>query len=128
MKRDRVVLSREAREVACRAFAESLMADDVELIAICVGAKHFHVLARFTPPDALFVTADRMGKRLIGRAKARSAQALRKAGLVAPGGVWAVRARIKPIADRSHQVRVTHYIPAHRKKGAAVLMFIGNAK
>jgi hypothetical protein len=128
MKRERVVLSPAAREAACRVLAESLLADGVEVIAICVSAKHFHVLARFTPPDASFITTDRMGKRLIGRAKARSAQALRKAALVAPGGVWAVRCRIKPIADRAHQLRVSRYIPAHRKKGAAARVFLKKPK
>jgi REP element-mobilizing transposase RayT len=124
MKRERVVLSREARAAACEAMASSLVSDGVEVIAICVGAKHFHVLARFTPPDAMFVTADRKRRTLIGRAKGRSATALSKGGLVAPGGVWAKRCRIKPIANRAHQVRVTRYIPAHRKKGAAVRMFL----
>jgi REP element-mobilizing transposase RayT len=128
MKRERVVLSRAARETACEAIAASLLSDSVEVIAICVGAKHFHILARFTPPDAMFVTADRKGRRLIGRAKGRSAIRLSKAGLVATGGVWARRCRIKPIANRAHQVRVTRYIPAHRKKGAAVRLFLRASK
>ena len=127
MKRERVVLSRAAREAACEEFARSLLSDGVEVIAICVGAKHWHVLARFTPPDAAFVTADRRGKRLIGRAKGRSARALSKAGLVAPGGVWGGRCRIKPIHDRAHQVRVANYIPNHRKKGAAVRIYLKNS-
>lgn len=124
MKRERVVLSPAAREAACDAMAASLLSDGVEVVAMCVSAKHFHILARFTPPDATFVTADRKGRRLIGRAKGRDAIALSKAGLVALGGVWAQRCRIKPIADRAHQVRVAKYIPAHRKKGAAVRMFL----
>jgi hypothetical protein len=128
MKPQRVVLSREAREAACEGLGRSLLSDAVELIAICVGAKHWHVLARFTPPDAVYVTADRMGRRLLGRAKGRSAVALSKAGLVAPGGVWAVRCRIKPIKDRAHQVRVASYIPEHRKKGAAVRMYLRRSK
>lgn len=49
---------------------------------------------------------------------------LAEMGLVERGGVWAARCRIKPIADRMHQIRVTRYIDKHRKKGAAVKLFI----
>ena len=31
---------------------ESLLADQVELVDLCVGAKHWHVLARFLPLGA----------------------------------------------------------------------------
>lgn len=127
MKRERVVLTPAAREAAVALLAKSLQDDGVEVIAVCVGAKHWHVLARFSPPDAPFVTADRRGRRLIGRAKGRSAVAMSKQGLVAPGGVWAARCRIKPVTDRKHQVRVVRYIAEHKKKGAAIRIILRNS-
>lgn len=67
MRRKRVQLSVRAREQACAAFAESLHDDAVEVIAIGISARHWHVLARFTRRDAAVVTADRKGKLLLGR-------------------------------------------------------------
>ena len=51
MKREKVELPMGARIVACHAMVESLLFRHVELIALAVGAKHWHVLARFQPLD-----------------------------------------------------------------------------
>src|SRR4029078_2636377 len=45
MKRDRVTLSPAARALAANVFAEALLYHNVELIDLCVGAKHWHALA-----------------------------------------------------------------------------------
>src|SRR5215213_6982112 len=47
MTRQRVVLTPEQRQFACRAFVEALVARAVEVIAFCVAAKHWHGLLRF---------------------------------------------------------------------------------
>jgi hypothetical protein len=49
MKRERVKLTPEQREIACRVMGDTLKKLGVEVIDWCVGAKHFHGLARFTP-------------------------------------------------------------------------------
>ena len=122
MKRERVILSSAARELACRVFAEALLFHNVELIDLCVGAKHWHVLARFKSldPNARPKEKDRSPRHLVGIAKKRSARALSKSGLISEGGVWAVRCRPLPIRDRAHQVNVATYIRKHAKKGAVV--------
>lgn len=119
MKRERVKLTHEQRFLACRVIVESLLWHDVEVLAVAVSAKHWHVLARFHALGTL-VTKDRSARHLMGIAKKRSARALSDAGLVAKGGVWAVRCRPLPIRSRSHQTNVFDYIRKHRKKGAAV--------
>jgi hypothetical protein len=122
MKRARVVLSTEGRRVACRVMAEALLFHQVEVVAMCVGAKHWHALVRFRPLGVGFSGKwlDRDARRLIGIAKKRSAWILGKEGLVRPGGVWGARCRCRPVKDRSHQVNVARYIWEHRKQGAAV--------
>lgn len=118
----KIVLTPGQREFLCRAMAESLLYREVELIDLCIGAKHWHVLARFKSLDwrARPKEKNRDPRHLMGLAKKRSARALSKAGLIDEGGVWAVRCRPLPIRDRSHQLNVAKYIPDHKKKGAAV--------
>src|SRR5687768_11144958 len=50
MKRQRVVLSPEQREFACREFVKALMEREVEVGPFCVGAKHWHGKLRFRDP------------------------------------------------------------------------------
>lgn len=119
MKRSRVILNPTQRGIACLAMGDSLLQDNVELIDLCVGARHWHVLARFHPLGSI-LTKDRIARVLMGRAKARSSRALSKEGLVAAGGVWAARCRVLPIRDRAHQLNVVRYIRDHARKGAAV--------
>jgi hypothetical protein len=119
LKRERVVLSAPLREMACRLIGKSLQSDGVELIDLCVGSKHWHVLARFRPIDSAR-DPKREPRVLIGRAKGRSAHEMSKAGLVTPGGVWAVRCKCMPVRDRAHQVNVARYIREHVRQGAAV--------
>jgi hypothetical protein len=119
MKRDRVVLSPALREVACRLMGQSLLKDGVELIDLCVSARHWHTLARFRPVNSR--RDDRREPRiLLGRAKARAATAMGKSGLVAPGGIWAIRCRCLPVRDRAHQLSIVKYIRKHALQGAAV--------
>lgn len=55
MKRERVKLTPEQREIACRVMGDTLKKLGVELIDWCVRAKHFHGLAwsRITQSAAL---------------------------------------------------------------------------
>jgi hypothetical protein len=94
----------------------------VELIDWCVGAKHFHGLARFTPLGR-WRDWD-LPRIMVGKAKGVSARELSKRGLVPMGGVWAKRCKVKPIEGRRHQLNVAKYIPDHAKRGAVVYSLI----
>jgi hypothetical protein len=128
MKRPGIVLSREARVMACRAMGEALLFHMVELIDLCVGARHWHVLARFRPIDperwdmirSTGASENRDARHLMGIAKKESARALSRADLVAPGGVWAHGCGRRLIQNRAHQVAVARYIRAYATQGAAV--------
>ncbi|CAA9396095.1 MAG: hypothetical protein AVDCRST_MAG64-1440 [uncultured Phycisphaerae bacterium] len=119
MKRDRVTLTPAQRAAACRVIVESLLYHKVEVLAVAVSAKHWHVLARFHELGSI-LTTDRTARRLMGIAKKNSARALSDAGMVKPGGVWAVRCRPLPVKSRAHQVKVFGYLRKHRAKGAVV--------
>jgi hypothetical protein len=99
MKRQRVELTVDQRRVACLLLAEALLHHGVEVVEICVGKKHYHILARFIALGARF-TMDRDYRKLVGIAKTHSAREMSEAGLIGRGGVWAVRCKAKPINDR----------------------------
>jgi hypothetical protein len=120
MKRHRVVLTLEQRRVACRAFGDKLRVLGVELIELCISARHWHLLARFEPLGSVHDPTEDKPRLMVGQAKGVSARMLSKSGLIAQGGVWATRCRCLPIRNRSHQVNVTHYIRRHARQGAAV--------
>ena len=129
MKRPRVILGPSQRAAACRTMADALQFHGAELLDLCVGATHWHVLARFTPlpkspgikiPGLDFVALKREARRLMGIAKKRSSRAMSEAHLVARGGVWAVRCSACPIRDRTHQLALVRYVRAHARQGAAV--------
>ena len=124
IKRQRVILTPAQRAFLCGKMATALVELQVDLIAMCVSAKHWHALARFRVKGKHRFGEPRDARTLIGKAKGKSARALSKAQLIPPGGVWAKRCRTKPIADRAHQLRTARYIPEHAKKGAAV-WFLG---
>ncbi len=138
-RRPRVILTRPQCHIACEVMARALRFHCVDLVDLCVTPRHYHILARFLPvpgtayPDRVpipGVTTDspisriRTPRHLVGIAKKESARTLSKCGLLPEGGVWAVRCKPKPIADREHQVRVARYIRAHAKKGAVVWSLI----
>jgi hypothetical protein len=122
MKRKKVELTPKQRRIACDAMVASLKKDSAECLALCVGKRHWHALVRTIPLSQhrteSFLFRD--ARRVMGRAKGRSARALSKCGELPEGGVWAVRCRPIPIKERAHQVNVCGYIPDHAKKGAAV--------
>lgn len=138
VKREELLLDWEHRVVACREMGRSLVAHGVQLVELGVGAAHYHLLARFTPvgsercpgiripglPEGreldTFELLIRVARHFLGIAKKDSARALSDAGLVAQGGIWAVRGSVKPILDRQHQINVIGYIRDHAAEGAAV--------
>jgi hypothetical protein len=128
MKRQRVVLTPEQREFACDAMVAALLELAVEVIAFCVGAKHWHGLLRFRDP-LKHRGQNRDARILIGPAKGKTAYLMSKAGLISKGGIWAKKCRVRPVKDRAHQVNIAGYIPAHKRKGAAVIFLpMGPAK
>ncbi len=135
MKRGPVYLSPEARRAAVEEFRRTLVeVHGLEVLAITVSRMHVHVLVRL--PQGKKPTASRSGLRgskglretdparyYMGIAKERVAKGLTAEGLVAPGGVWGKRGKIKPIRDRKHQVHVFNYILEHIEEGGAVWSF-----
>jgi len=111
MTRDVVVLSWEARGRALELILGALRHHEKEVIVATVTAKHFHVLARFRDGEP---------RKWAGIAKKESARALAREGLVAAGGVWAVRTHCEKILDREHQVKVARYVAAHVDEGGVV--------
>ena len=129
MKRPGVTLSWDARVVACTAMVEALRYHEVRVADACVGARHWHVLARFFPlhPDVWrsiemqCLSANRDPRHLMGIAKKESARELSRRGLAEPGGVWARGCGRRYVKDEGHFDYVrTEYIPGHAHKGAAV--------
>lgn len=139
LKRPAVVLTPAQRDAACAALAEKLSALEAEVVALCVGATHFHVLVRFSnwrgpgmampgrceveipglcKANALQDGRDPVPRHVIGMAKKHAAFALREHGIV--GGVWGTRSHIEPVRSRAHQLKVVAYIRRHAEEGAAV--------
>jgi hypothetical protein len=129
MKRERVILTPAQRKFACLVMGESLLYRQVDLLDLCVGAKHWHILARcLVPNDYLgarkYKDPHRDPRHLVGLAKKRSAREMSRIGLIAEGGVWAIRCSPLPIRDMDHLANVAKYILDHRKQGAEVCSLI----
>ena len=131
LKREPVFLSPEARRLAVEAFRYTMgEVHKLEVLAIAVTRVHVHVLVRMPGDQEKKPTASRRGLRerdparyYMGIAKERSSKSLVKEGLVAAGGAWAKRGKVKPIRDRKHQVNVFRYILDHLEEGGAVWCF-----
>jgi hypothetical protein len=134
---------REARTAAVVSIRHALVdVHQVELLALAVGEKHVHLLARFPRLSEKKPGASRSGLRseseryrhrdlrftdppryFLRIAKERSSKALAAAGFVQAGKVWAARGKVKPIRDRAHQVNVYRYVCEHLEQGAALWEF-----
>src|SRR5688572_11224050 len=119
MKRQRVELTPEQREVACREFVKALLEREVEVNEFCVGKKHWHGKLRFRDPH-LHKGVQRDANVLIGQAKGKCAYAMSSTGVIQRGGVWAQKCRVRPIKDEQHSANVSKYIPDHARKGCAI--------
>ena len=134
MKRPGVTLEWDARVVACRKMVEALRYHEVQGLDLCVGARHWHALARFFPLDreSWFIIemerdTNRDPRHLMGIAKKESARELSRQGLAAPGGVWAGGCGRRYIRNEWHFETVRKYIPDHAKQGAAVYSLLFGA-
>lgn len=120
MKWSPVILTPEQRRVACLALAEALLLfHQVELVDVCLTAKHWHILARFTPWGEPPVQK-REPRRLIGLAKTGANKKLKDAGIPVENSAWGEKCRCKPIEDAQHFANVKLSIPKHIREGAAV--------
>ncbi|MGB3086668.1 MAG: hypothetical protein WBC53_02880 [Phycisphaerae bacterium] len=107
-----VRLSPVEREIVGESLVEMLTRQDVEVLAVCVDAVHFHILAKFPDSDV---------RPRVGRAKKHAYHVLRDHGRVRK--LWGRGCRALPITDRKHQLNVFRYISRHRDKGAWVWTF-----
>ena len=138
MKNDAVVFNPDQRHIACLALAEALLFHEVELVDLCVGATHYHALARFTPFVDTRAPSPRPPRRgshrpstnrdprhIMGLAKSWAARKLVLAGLFPHEKVWAKRGKELPVESRAHQLWVVRYIRDHAaKEGASVWSLI----
>jgi hypothetical protein len=132
MKRKPVVLTHDQRLLICHWMAQYLTHAQVTWADYCIGATHFHLLARIPPEVSLscagLTAANQLSdgrppwpRHLLGRLKAHTSFLMRQEGHhTAPGGLWGVRSKIIPIKDRNHQIQVVRYIRNHRDEGAVV--------
>jgi len=147
MKRPPVALDPQQRLAACLAIIEALEHHQVEVVDLAVGAKHYHLLARFTPldgsrntparPPAGFCGAHARGddldpipRYILGKAHSWCTRRVREACGQSPGspepgrkmdcGLWAPKPKCQPIRDRAHQLQVVRYIREHEAEGAVV--------
>ena len=111
MKRDPVYLNRTQRQRAVEEFVRSFKKWGIELRIISIDRVHVHWLARFRAHDP---------RHYVGLAKKESSAYLKQHGLAPSGGLWAVRCKCLPIADRTHFDNVVDYIDNHEAKGAAI--------
>jgi hypothetical protein len=86
-------------------FLASLHRRSMEVIVAALDTHHLHILARFP---------DHQPRHWIGIAKKESSHFLHL------GGLWAVRGKVVPIRDPSHQLNVARYITAHARHGATL--------
>ena len=107
-----VILTPDQRAAACGAMIEKFASCGVTVLALSMGAKHYHILAHF--PDTRV-------RHWVGLAKKYASYILSELDL--PGRVWARKCRPLPIRDRSHQVNTFEYILAHRQQGSCVWTF-----
>jgi hypothetical protein len=111
MSRDAVFLTVEQRSRALDEFLGSLRRRGFEPEVMSVDRVHFHLLCRFPDCDP---------RRWVGLAKRECSHYCKQSGHGAVGGIWAVRAECKPIADVGHFHRTVGYILDHEAAGAAV--------
>jgi hypothetical protein len=112
MRGNPVLLDRSAREVAGRALVEMLDMQGIQVIALSLDARHYHILAKFCDTNV---------RPIVGRAKKHAYHELRNRGH--EGALWATRNRVLPVRNREHQVNVFRYIVDHGKRGAWVWTF-----
>lgn len=145
MKGRPVVFTIEQRGLACRWMGEALLFYKAEVEGLCMGAKHFHLLARFVEcgverPPAPADGNPRPGGRgrskvihafdvdpkprlVVGKAKSWVTKQMKRAGHFADhaGGLWGKRPQVLPVECGDHfDYLRTRYIPEHRGEGAAV--------
>jgi hypothetical protein len=143
MKRHAVMLNPKQRAIAAQAMGEKLRELDVEVIELCVTAMHFHILARYAPLESRAMAMarlyekvglvkgnmledgrDPLPRHVVGLAKKHASFALREAGHIFEGGVWAKKCKVVPVEDREHQVRAANYVREHFEEGGAVLSIV----
>jgi len=112
LKHKPVLLNACQRRIATESMTTKLLDNGIDLIALSVDDRHFHILARFP---------DRRPRHWVGRAKMHASMVLRYFGL--KGQVWARGCRTFPIADRGHQSNVFKYIRTHAEQDAFVWTF-----
>lgn len=111
-----LILPDTCRKGVCNKVVNTLLGNDLCVLAASVGGMHVHLLVEL-PIDRTAV------KGLIGIAKKSASQSL---GDLLPGRVWARDCGLKPIRDEEHHRNTFLYIPKHTEEGAYVWTFRDN--
>ena len=107
-----VHLNQAQRQIAGQGLVEMLVRDGTKLLAVSMGAIHYHILGRFSDKQVL---------QRVGQAKRHAYYLLRARWQMKK--VWQRLSNVTPIADRPHQVRVFRYVREHKEQGAWVWTF-----
>ncbi|HVT88304.1 MAG TPA: hypothetical protein VHD56_05595 [Tepidisphaeraceae bacterium] len=118
LKQSPVELNHDQRIEVCKSLHAALIEREVEVVEMSIGAKHWHLLARFTAPNKL---SPRDPKIIVGEAKGKCSFILSRQGIVKPGGIWAAGCRTLSINDEGHFWNCKKYVHDHLFEGAAVL-------
>jgi REP element-mobilizing transposase RayT len=110
MKRRAVRLDVALREFVLAAAVDKLCELEIPVVAGSMTRDHLHVLVQ---------CPDHNPREWLGRAKKHASHLVRREGLLPKGGIWQVRCKVEPIADRRHQLKVVEYIVAHENQGGA---------
>jgi len=91
---------------------ESFHEHHIEVIALCAGSVHTHILLKVPTAEV---------RKFVGIAKKNATFILHCVDH--EGLVWGKRCSVEPIKDRSHQVNSFNYICVHKDEGAWVWTF-----
>ena len=116
MKRPPIYLPAHLRAPILDLLIQSLLAQNLDVVATSLDDHHLHLLARFkdhAPRRHLAIA------KHFATAQAKAANLLTDLKLSRGDGIWSTGSKSLPIADRTHQLAVTKYILAHKNRGAA---------
>jgi len=111
MGRAPVRLSPVARQIALDSMVAAFTFHTIEVACCAVGETHFHALVHDPGGNP---------RHWVGIAKKESARRLSSAGLVEPGGVWAVRSHARRMTSPAQFSWTLRYIARHGDEGAVV--------
>jgi len=113
LKQDPVVLTPEWLPIFGDAVRDKLQRLGAQVLCVSMSSTHAHVLAKMLPGP--------IPRQWLGMAKKHANFIGKEHGWT--GKLWAVRSKVIPVNDRSHQLNALNYIRDHIREGAWVWDF-----